>query len=250
MSPGLSTIKNWIGNFDCLPGFSEKLIRELKFKVSTMTLQEKYCTLVFDEISIKQFLEYNKKHDFIEGFEDYGDKRTNKFGTHILLFMVRGIYSKWKLPLAYFVSSGAIKKDVLVQTITDSIKQIFKIGLNVRAVICDQGKNNQAALKTLGTSVEKTFIEFEGKKIFVIFDTLHLIKNFRNNFLYNNYIFDDKVVDFKDIVKTYEIDQTSETSRCLLKFSEAHPYPDRKRKKENELQFGYTNFQPFCCSSN
>lgn len=233
--PGLSTIKNWIGRFDCLPGFSRTVIEELRTKTSTMNNLEKYCTLVFDEISIKQFLEYNKKYDFIEGLEDFGDKRTKRFGTHISLFMVRGIYSKWKLPFAYFISSGAIKKDVLVQTLTDSIKHIFEIGLNVRALICDQGKNNQAALRILGISTEKTFIQFEGRKIYVIFDALHLVKNFRNNFLYNNYIFEDKVVDFQDIVKTYEIDQSSETSRCLLKLSHAHLNPDSFQKMNCSL---------------
>lgn len=44
-----------------------------------MTIQEKHCTLVFDELKIKNFLEYSKYLDLVEGYEDLGPKgRTNK----------------------------------------------------------------------------------------------------------------------------------------------------------------------------
>lgn len=43
-----------------------------------MTEQEKHCTLVFDELKIKNFLEYSKYLDLVEGYEDLGPKgRTN-----------------------------------------------------------------------------------------------------------------------------------------------------------------------------
>lgn len=43
---------------------------------------------------IKEFIEYSKKFDFIEGFEDLGYYgRIAKSAYYVLVFMARGIYS-------------------------------------------------------------------------------------------------------------------------------------------------------------
>lgn len=42
--PGLTSIKRWIGNFKCLPGFNTALFKQLKIKVNSMSNQEKFCT--------------------------------------------------------------------------------------------------------------------------------------------------------------------------------------------------------------
>lgn len=55
-----------------------------------------------DEISIKNNLDYFKKHAIIE---DYGNgERMKEFGSQIMIFMIRGLYNNWKVPFAYFVS--------------------------------------------------------------------------------------------------------------------------------------------------
>jgi len=62
-----------------------------------MSNEEKYCVIVFDEMKVKSFLEYSKYLDMVEGFEDLGHKgRIKKMATHSMVFLVRGLYGKWK----------------------------------------------------------------------------------------------------------------------------------------------------------
>jgi hypothetical protein len=76
--------------------------------------KEKSCTVSFDEMYIKEFLEYSKEFDFVEGFEDLGHYcRTNKSANFVLVFMARIIYSLWNFPIAYFLAYSGVNKTVL-----------------------------------------------------------------------------------------------------------------------------------------
>jgi len=61
---------------------------------------EKACTVNFDEMFIKEFLEYSKTYDFIEGFQDLGSYgRPNKSACNALenafsIFRQKGRYNK------------------------------------------------------------------------------------------------------------------------------------------------------------
>lgn len=57
--PGTSTIRRWHGMSKFLPGFSKILLNHLQKKFEFKTIKEKKCTLCFDEISIKECLEYS-----------------------------------------------------------------------------------------------------------------------------------------------------------------------------------------------
>jgi len=55
------------------------------------------CILVFDEMSVKNELEYNSKDDKVYGFEDFGEfGRVKAFANHALLLMLRGLNKSWK----------------------------------------------------------------------------------------------------------------------------------------------------------
>lgn len=148
--PGLTSIKRWIGNLRCLPGLNTSLFKQLKTKVDAMSRQEKYCSLVFDEIKIKNVLEYNKYLDLVEGYEDLGSKgRTNQLAGQAMVFMIRGLYSSWKLLIAYFLPSTSVKHIMLADLITEVLERLFQCGLVVKVIIYDQGVSNVAAFKDL-----------------------------------------------------------------------------------------------------
>jgi len=106
--PSTSTIQKWIGQNTFKTGVDDNIKTCLKLKCDGMDKKEKKCLVAFDEMSIKKCLEYNKKLDIIEGFEDLGPLgRQPKEASHVLVFSIRGIYSSWKYPLAYFFSHSA-----------------------------------------------------------------------------------------------------------------------------------------------
>ncbi|KAL4141601.1 hypothetical protein QTP88_004217 [Uroleucon formosanum] len=80
--PGPSTICRWIGQSKFLPGLSKLFFSHIQKRFESSDYKEKACTVCFDEIYIKEFIEYSKEFDFIEGFEDLGHYgRTNKCAT-------------------------------------------------------------------------------------------------------------------------------------------------------------------------
>lgn len=170
--------------------------------------------MCFDEISIKEFLEYSKAFDFIEGFEDFGKYgRSCNTANSCLIFMARGIYSSWKIPVAYFVAHSSVKHGILKTLIVDVMQELFNVGLYLKIVICDQGTNNQSALKSLNVTEENPCFYVDENKVFALFDTPHLLKSVRNNLIGNKFKKGDKIISFSDIVSVYNIDLKNKKSR-------------------------------------
>lgn len=102
--PGISTLKNYMSKIDVSPGFQDNILSALKLKVESMSERAKYCTLVFDEVSIKEWLQYDISRDRIAGMEDFGGTgRTKHIANHASVFMVRGLFESWKQPFGFFL---------------------------------------------------------------------------------------------------------------------------------------------------
>ncbi|KAL4149559.1 hypothetical protein QTP88_003486 [Uroleucon formosanum] len=185
---------------------------------------------------IKEFIEYSKEFDFIEGFEDLGHyERTNKSANCVLVFMAQGIYSPWKFPVAYFLAHSGVNKTILKNLIIDVLQKLFEVGLCPKIIVCDQGTNNQSALKSLNVSEDSPFFFINDNKIFSLFDVPHLIKSVRNNLINACFIKDDKIISFNDIKKTYELDKENFKSRSLVKITDAHIYSSSFQKMRVKL---------------
>ena len=133
-------------------------------------------SLVFHYMSIKQAFE---KCNTIEGFEDFAFIGQTKYiANHVIAFVVRGLASKWKQPLGYFLSSGPIKSTILKSLTKECIGKLEKMGLNVVAILCDQGSNNRSFLyQRENVTLKKPYIKYGDKKIFVLYDPPNLLKN-------------------------------------------------------------------------
>lgn len=234
--PGPSTVRGWIGQSKFLPGINKKFFAHLKHKFEFKEYKEKACSVCIDEISIKEFLEYSKDFDFIEGFEDLGKHgRSCNTANSCLVFMARGIYDSWKIPVAYFVTHSSIKHGILKSLIVDVVQELFNVSLCPKIIICDQGTNNQSAFKSLNVSEEKPYFYVDEHKVFAIFDTPHLLKSVRNNLIGNTFRKGDKIIAFSDILSAYNIDVKNKKSRALLKITDAHVKPNSFQKMSVKL---------------
>lgn len=234
--PGSSTIRNWIGQNSFKPGIDEGLLSHLKIMSDSFTAQEKKCVLAFDEMTIKENIEYNKKLDYIEGFEDLGPLgRSSKRATHALVFLIRGLYKNWKLPISYFLSRNSLDKNRLKDLVLYNLNSVISAGLIPKAIVCDQGTNNRGALSLLGVNEERPFFCVGGLKIFSIYDIPHLFKSIRNNWLTGDFKYCNKVFSFNVIKKIYELDSSSTTAKALPKLSEKHLNPNNFEKMKCSL---------------
>lgn len=231
--PHPSTIKLW-SSFLCMrPGFNNTIVQAMKEKASQMTDSEKKSVIVFDEISLKKGLAYSQNLDIMEGYEDFGDiepRRTEKPAKYALVFLIRGLESNYKMPMAYFLSSTAVSGSTLSQLLRQCLSVSENCGLDIKAVVCDQATTNQSLCKTFKVSPEYPFFLVGEKKIYFIFDIVHLIKNIRNRLREAPFIIDSTLVKWSDIRDAYYIDKNLKKSRCLGHLSEKHVNPNNFEK--------------------
>ena len=96
-------------------GINAHVFSVLKDSVQTMSDKDHVWCLVFDKMSIRQHLYFNQKIDYNEGFEDLGRHgRTSNIVYHALVFMLRGLCKRWKQPVAYYLTHGSTKGEILV----------------------------------------------------------------------------------------------------------------------------------------
>jgi len=139
--------------------------------------------LQFDEMAIKAGLSYENVKYEVDGLEDLGLAigTRGSFTTSTLLFMAREGNRKRKQHFGYVLSSGNLKSSTLALLITAAIDALISVGLRQRVVVCDQGTNNQSAMRSLGVERQKSFFLHNDQKIILVFDLPYLIKNVRNN---------------------------------------------------------------------
>lgn len=206
--PSPSTVRRWIGQSNFLPGLNKIFLSHLNRKFEFKTKKEKKCVICFDEISIKECIEYSKQYDFVEGFEDFVHLgRTGNVANSVLVFMARGIYAPWKIPIAYYLARSAVKHDVLKQLVENVLISLFETGLCPKIITCDQGTYNQSALKSLGVTKNKPYFFIDDTKIYALFDVPHLLKSVRNNLIGCCFLKGDKKISFIDIKDTYDVDK-------------------------------------------
>ncbi|KAJ3662509.1 hypothetical protein Zmor_006854 [Zophobas morio] len=104
------------------------------------------CTLIFDEMSIQPHLDYLPCEDRVGGFEDEGTTKTNKIVDHVCLFMLRGIFGRWKQHVAFAFWKNTVPAVNIVRFYKEIVKEATALGLNIIASVCDQGTTNSAAL--------------------------------------------------------------------------------------------------------
>ncbi|KAF0704195.1 THAP-type domain-containing protein, partial [Aphis craccivora] len=230
------SLRCWLNSISYSTGFSPRYMEQIKLKVSCMSFQEKKVTILLDEISIKKAIEYNKALDIIEGYEDLGTLgRTNKIGSYALVIMIRCLYVNCKFPFCYFFTGNRIKGDNLTNILKECVIKLLELGLVPSAVVCDQGSQNRRMFSLLGATYNNPSVDINGQKLFLIYDMPHLIKSLRNNLLDGNIKIENKLISFKDIKKSYEIDLKSNTARAMCKITPAHIAPNAFKKMSCKL---------------
>ena len=161
--------------------------------------QNRYVCLIFDECKIKEDLVYNKHSGELIGFTDITDINNHlksveqsysgsmpmsrhELATHMLLFMVRGLFSSLKFPYSQFPTNN-LTGDIIFSIFWRVVERLELLGFNVLATVCDGASPNRKFFKLHGNkSTYKTknpYAESE-RYLFFLSDVPHLIKTVRN----------------------------------------------------------------------
>lgn len=90
--PSPRTLETVLSKVPFNTGMNKQLLQQLKNKINDMDVLDRYCSLVFDEISLDKGFHYLPHKQIIIGFQDLGELgRCNKAANHALVLMIRGL---------------------------------------------------------------------------------------------------------------------------------------------------------------
>lgn len=154
----------------------------LKKKIKLLDVREKYCCLLLDEIYVKPHVTY--KAGKIEGLVVNNSSQIEP-ATTIQAFMISSIFSKYKDVVGLFPVKN-LNSSLLLDLTMQILKLLTAVGFKVVCVISDNNRVNRNVFEKLcGGSLKSKFVNpfCNSEHIFVIFDTVHLFKCIRNNWL-------------------------------------------------------------------
>lgn len=84
-------------------------------------------------MSIQPSLRFNYSADAVKGFEDLGvaGSQSDEAANLLLVFMLRGNYTSWKQPIAYFLVSHSVASEDLQKMIMRILRDVHETGIEV-----------------------------------------------------------------------------------------------------------------------
>lgn len=180
--PSHTTIKRLNSSLGagCSSEGTHSFLAYIKTKVSSLHSDDKIVNLMMDEIHIKPFFDY--KAGTIAG------KSFNNLepATSAHVFMIRSIKTSFK-DVIHILPVKRIKAELLTKLLIDIIKELHAVGIVTVSVISDNNAINRKAVSLLSNPpklsiVYKNPADFT-KPLFFLFDSVHLLKCIRNNWL-------------------------------------------------------------------
>ena len=185
-------------------GFNPDILKELVLDGGLEKLPEykKNVVICYDEMKIKSNLVYSRTSGKMVGFTEMGningefktfqeklerqqsaEKLDRELASHVIVFMVRDIFSNLSHPFAFFESTGFTASQLYPCTI-EATKVLTCLGFHVRAYVSGGASPNQKFYKIISPEDEVyywTWNIFEtGQKIYLFSDVPHLLKTTRN----------------------------------------------------------------------
>ena len=161
---------------------------------------QKFVTVTFDEVKVREDLVYDKSTAQLIGFANLGNviDQTEAIGTtthskypplatHMLVFMVRGVFIDLEFPYAQYATSHTSAGSIY-PVVWDVIRHLELAGIKVICVTCDGVSANRAFFKMHREEskmksgvVYKCTNPIDGDRdVYFMSDVPHLIKTTRN----------------------------------------------------------------------
>lgn len=248
--PSKETLRKLLNDIDLNVGIHTNNIKFLARKLkATNDSQQMYCVLMFDEMRLKQHIQYQRSKDLICGFADDGSNRSPQFANCAMVWMLQGIHGRrpWKQPVAFTLNKSTCAWTTICQYYKDIVKLCLEEGIHIIASVCDQGSTNITAMSHMiqmtrtegfhrGQELKDDVIIINGHKIVVLYDPPHLLKAFRNNLIVKPLEFklDDKVLrtaNWSHIEEAFNIDKSFGDRRLMRKLTDQHIFMNNEKKK-------------------
>ncbi|XP_022169295.1 uncharacterized protein LOC111033041, partial [Myzus persicae] len=188
--PHPRTLGKWYSSIDAEPGFTNEALKSLTLKV-TNSNHPIYCSLMLDEMAIRQHLEFSGSKYY--GRVDIGNGLDNEnlvLAKDCLVFMVVSINEGWKLPIGYFLASN-LNSTQKAELTKQALYALKATGVHIVSLTFDGCTTNVTMARLLGCNVDASnlqtafTVEYADKEkddIPIFIDPAHMIKLIRNAF--------------------------------------------------------------------
>jgi len=149
-------------------------------------------------MQIKPSINYDKGTKSFSGFisDEFNCENENSVASHLLVYMLRSLYSDNKLVTAYYLTGKSIDGTNFWRTTKQVISTIEENKkFKVHSVVTDMGPSNRAMWRAANihsdrdsTSCFTVHPNDSQRSLFFLADPTHLIKSLRNLLLKNNII--------------------------------------------------------------
>lgn len=89
-------------------------------------------SLVWDEMTVKKAVKFNRQKMKFDGFPDYGEdvepEKIEKLADHALVLMFRPYRAKWVQPIGVYATSGAASSSMLQNLVIRAIAALQTVG--------------------------------------------------------------------------------------------------------------------------
>lgn len=190
--PSIRTIRSWYTSVNGSPGFTSEAIEALRLMVDEMKKNDELLItcLISDEMSIRPRSEWDPNMKEYTGFitagvpEEY--ENALPLAKNVLVFMVSGMNRSFKVPVAYFLTTG-LKTEERAALTQEVILRVSETGVIIACTTFDGLISNISMAKYLGADFDSDKPYFPNpydkeRKIFVILDPSHMVKLARNHF--------------------------------------------------------------------
>ena len=183
-------------------GVPGQLAREAK--LDELEDWQKFVCLTYDEMKIKEGLVYNKYTDQLVGFvaldnvsdqlleferlcQSDGTMQKPDLASHMLVLLVRGIFTTLKFPLAQFPTTGAASHQ-LYPIVTEAVMRLEIMGFKVMSLTSDGSSPNRKLYRLMRDPSDDTTpgyccpnpITDDDRRLYFIAYVPHLLKTTRN----------------------------------------------------------------------
>lgn len=201
-----------------------------------------YCSLVLDEMSIRQHVEWDGKKYW--GHVDMGtnltDADTLPVAREALVFIIVGLADSWKIPTGYFLINSLTGAD-RAGLVQQCIAKLYDVGVHVASVVCDGTACNITMLNHLGANINSVNMKASFPHpcnneiaVHAMLDVCHMLKLVRNALASYRKMKDSqgRVVDWSLIERLHEL-QEREGLHLANRLRSAHIDWSKQKMKVN-----------------
>ena len=230
--PSKTTIARYLGNINS----SNELIKQrLTTEVSNFKNPiERVCSLVIDDMAIRQKLIYSRSDDRLYGLSTSSSNTIGgqvEIAHQMMCYVVHGLTTRFTIPAGYFFHSSFTAEEFYSLTLK-ILKLVTDCGFLIIRIVTDNLALNVKLFKLLGNGTIQNVIShpyLSPLPLFLSFDYCHAIKNARNLFLQNEMMSSDGVISASFLTDLYDL-QRDLPVKPVKFLTKKHLFPNNLEK--------------------